>query len=77
MRLTLLLLASLPLLAAYSKCDERLACVQSDPLFPITCPEGQIHAFANNACFPVCDPEHPCASGTCTPWHGGAVCVVD
>ena len=64
-------------LAAYSKCDERLACVQSDPLLPITCPEGQIHAFASNACFPVCDPEHPCASGTCTPWHGGAVCVVD
>lgn len=64
-------------LAAYSKCDERLACAQSDPLFPITCPEGQIHAFANNACFVVCDAEHPCASGTCTPWHGGSVCVVD
>ena len=64
-------------LAAYSKCDERLACAQSDPLFPLTCPEGQIHAFANNACFVVCDAEHPCASGTCTPWHGGSVCVVD
>ncbi len=62
---------------AHGKCEERLACAQNDPLFAPACPEGQIHAFASNACFAVCDPQRPCATGTCTPWHGGAVCVPD
>jgi hypothetical protein len=64
-------------LAAFTKCDERLACAQNDPLFAPACPEGQIHAYASNACFAVCDAQKPCAAGTCTPWHGGSVCVVD
>ncbi|MBK9756473.1 MAG: hypothetical protein IPO88_23845 [Nannocystis sp.] len=64
-------------IAAFSKCEERLACAQNDPLFTITCPEGQVHAFASNACFPVCDPQHPCATGACTPWNEGSVCVPD
>ena len=63
--------------AAHARCDERLACAQNDPLFAPACPPGQIHAFASNACFVPCDPQHPCATGTCTPWHGGAVCVPD
>lgn len=63
--------------AAYPKeadCAARLACVQNDPLFAPTCPEGQFHAFASNACFAACDDARPCAAGTCTPWQGGGVC---
>lgn len=56
-------------------CDAVLACVRHDPLFAPECPEGQVHAFASNACFTPCDAENPCARGACTPWHGGAVCV--
>jgi hypothetical protein len=56
-------------------CAGRLACVQNDPLFAPPCPEGQVHAFAGNACFSVCDDAHPCAAGTCTDWQGGGVCV--
>ncbi len=54
----------------------RLACVQNDPVFAPTCPEGQIHAFASNACFALCDPAHPCATGKCEDWQGGGVCVL-
>ncbi|MEZ4453067.1 MAG: hypothetical protein R3B09_26640 [Nannocystaceae bacterium] len=53
----------------------RLSCVQNDPLFAPPCPEGQVHAFASNRCFAACDPDHPCAEGTCTPWQGGGVCL--
>jgi len=61
--------------ASHTTCADKLACAQNDPLAAPTCPEGQVHAFASNACFAACDPAHPCAHGTCTPWHGGAVCV--
>ena len=61
--------------ASHADCPDKLACAQNDPLAAPTCPEGQVHAFASNACFAACDPAHPCAHGTCTPWHGGAVCV--
>ncbi len=60
---------------AYPECKARLACAQNDPIFAPTCPEGQVHAFASNACFAVCDPAHPCAAGTCKEWRGGGVCV--
>lgn len=56
-------------------CERRLACVQNDPLFAPPCPEGHVHAFASNACFAVCDPARPCATGECTPWQGSGVCV--
>jgi len=63
-------------LAAHGdKCEDRIACAQNDPLAAPTCPEGQTHAFASNACFAVCDPARPCTTGTCTPWQGGGVCV--
>lgn len=55
-------------------CAARLACAQHDPLFAPTCPEGQIHAFASNACFAICDADRPCAAGDCVPWQGGGVC---
>jgi hypothetical protein len=56
-------------------CVSRLACAQNDPLFAPVCPEGQVHAFASNACFPVCDPVRTCAAGNCVPWQGGSVCL--
>ena len=56
-------------------CVSRLACVQNDPLFAPVCPEGQVHAFASNACFPVCDPVRTCAAGNCVPWQNGSVCL--
>jgi hypothetical protein len=62
-------------MAAHAECKTRIACMQHDPIAAPACPEGQVHAFASNACFAACDPAHPCARGTCTPWHGGAVCV--
>jgi hypothetical protein len=52
-----------------------LSCVQHDPLSAPPCPAGSVHAFASNACFAVCDAAHPCASGVCTPWQGGGVCL--
>lgn len=52
-----------------------LACVQHDPLSAPPCPAGSVHAFASNACFAACDAAHPCASGVCTPWQGGGVCM--
>jgi len=56
-------------------CAARLACAQNDPLFAPTCPEGQVHAFASNRCWQVCDDAHPCVAGSrCMPWHGGGVC---
>lgn len=55
-------------------CAKRLACAQNDPLFAPPCPDGQVHAFASNACFAACDETRPCAAGTCTPWQGGGVC---
>ncbi|WP_434418603.1 alginate O-acetyltransferase AlgX-related protein [Nannocystis pusilla] len=66
--------------AAYSgageeACEALLGCVRHDPLFAPGCPEGQVHAFASNACFTPCDEDNPCAEGRCTPWHGAAVCV--
>jgi hypothetical protein len=64
-------------LAAFTECDERLACVQNDPLFAPACPEGQVHAFASNACFAVCDAPTPAPPAPAPPWHGGSVCVVD
>jgi len=63
-------------LAAHGdKCPDRLACVQNDPLAAPTCLVGHVHAFASNRCFAVCDQVHPCATGACTPWQGGAVCL--
>ena len=56
-------------------CEALLGCVRHDPLFAPICPEGQVHAFASNACFTPCDEDNPCAQGRCTPWHGAAVCV--
>ena len=56
-------------------CVDRLACVQNDPLAAPTCPEGQVHAFASNRCFAVCDERRPCVTGACTPWQGGGVCL--
>ncbi|MCY0987332.1 hypothetical protein OV203_09380 [Nannocystis sp. ILAH1] len=56
-------------------CEALLGCVRHDPLFAPGCPEGQVHAFASNACFMSCDEDNPCAQGRCTPWHGAAVCV--
>lgn len=53
----------------------RWSCMQHDPLFAPECPEGQLHAFASNACFAACDDLHPCEQGSCTPWQGGGVCV--
>lgn len=62
--------------AAYGTDDRRvLSCVQHDPLSAPPCPAGSVHAFASNACFVACDPAHPCASGVCTPWQGGGVCM--
>jgi hypothetical protein len=61
--------------AAFPGCDARLACVQNDPIFAPACPEGQVHAFASNACFTACDAAHPCAAGKCEDWQGGGVCV--
>jgi hypothetical protein len=61
--------------AAHPECSTRIACIQHDPIAAPTCPEGQVHAFASNACFAVCDPHRPCADGACTPWNDGAVCV--
>jgi hypothetical protein len=61
--------------AAHTECKTRIACMQHDPIAAPACPEGQVHAFASNACFAVCDPQRPCERGTCTPWHEGAVCV--
>ncbi|WP_272089261.1 alginate O-acetyltransferase AlgX-related protein [Nannocystis bainbridge] len=58
-------------------CEALLGCVRHDPLFAPMCPEGQVHAFASNACFSPCDADNPCAHGRCTPWHGAAVCVGD
>jgi SGNH hydrolase-like domain, acetyltransferase AlgX len=52
-----------------------LSCVQHDPLSAPACPAGSVHAFASNACFAACDVAHPCASGVCTPWQGGGVCM--
>ncbi|WAS92610.1 alginate O-acetyltransferase AlgX-related protein [Nannocystis punicea] len=57
-------------------CAARLACAQNDPLFPPTCPEGQVHAFASNHCRTPCDEAHPCeAGGRCMPWQSGGVCL--
>ena len=57
-------------------CAARLACVQNDPLFAPTCPEGHVLAFASNRCRTPCDENHPCESGQrCMPWHGGGVCL--
>lgn len=61
--------------AAHTDCQRRIDCLQHDPLAAPPCPDGHVHAFASNACFAACDPEHPCATGTCTPWHDGGVCV--
>jgi hypothetical protein len=61
--------------AAFPACKDRLACVQNDPVFAPKCPEGQVHAFASNACFAVCDPAHPCTAGKCEDWQGSGVCV--
>jgi hypothetical protein len=56
-------------------CGRLLSCVQNDPLSAPACAEGSVHAFGSNACFAACDPAHPCASGACTPWQGGGVCL--
>jgi hypothetical protein len=63
-------------LGAYGdSCEQILSCVQNDPLTAPECPDGSVHAFASNACFAVCDAAHACASGVCTPWQGGGVCL--
>ncbi len=54
---------------------DRLACLQNDPLFAPACPDAQVHAFASNACFALCAEHLPCATGVCTPWQDGHVCV--
>ena len=41
------------------RCEDRIACVQNDPLVAPTCPTGQIHAFASNACFADLRPGPP------------------
>jgi len=55
-------------------CASRLACAQNDPLFAPVCPPGQVHAFASNACFAVCDAVRTCQTGECVAWQGGSVC---
>jgi hypothetical protein len=55
-------------------CTSRMACAQNDPLFAPVCPPGQVHAFASNRCFAVCDDIRPCATGECVAWQGGSVC---
>lgn len=54
-------------------CASRLACAQNDPLFAPVCPPGQVHAFASNACFAVCDAVRTCQTGECVAWQGGSV----
>ncbi|MFZ6181528.1 alginate O-acetyltransferase AlgX-related protein [Nannocystis pusilla] len=61
--------------AGEAVCEALLGCVRHDPLFAPVCPEGQVHAFASNACFTPCDEDNPCEKGRCTSWHGAAVCV--
>ncbi|MFY0540127.1 hypothetical protein [Nannocystis pusilla] len=46
--------------AGEEACEALLGCVRHDPLFAPGCPEGQVHAFASNACFTPCDEDNPC-----------------
>jgi predicted metal-dependent hydrolase len=59
----------------YSACHELLGCVAGDIDWRPRCPEGSANAGATGHCFPLCGPGRPCASGTCTPWEGGHVCL--
>ena len=63
-------------LSAYAdRCAALLECVRGDPSSPPHCAENEAPAGASGRCRVVCDDAHPCASGTCTPWNGGAVCL--
>ncbi len=57
----------------YLDCDLRLACAQGDLLAPPACEEGEWNVLG--LCQPLCDDEHPCEQGECTPWMGSGVCI--
>jgi hypothetical protein len=62
-------------LRSYEGCEERSACIRGDVAYPPGCPPGSANAGAAGHCRVLCGPEQPCASGTCTPWEGGSVCL--
>jgi hypothetical protein len=62
-------------LQSYEQCDDRLACIRGDAAYPPSCPPGSANAGAAGHCRVLCGPGNPCASGTCTPWQGGSVCL--
>ena len=56
-------------------CAKRVACDAGDHTAPPTCAPGQAHAGAAHRCRALCSKDVPCASGTCTTWQGGQVCM--
>ncbi len=65
----------------HDDCASLLRCARGDPTARPTCAEGTAPALAIGRCLPLCAPAAPgrdavaCASGTCTEWQGGHVCV--
>jgi hypothetical protein len=56
-------------------CAKRIACAAGDPSAPPACSDGRVPAGAAKRCLPLCSAATPCASGTCTAWQGGSVCM--
>lgn len=61
--------------AAWTDCNDLLACASGarTPL-PI-CPEGELNAGAAGHCALPCGPGGACERGSCEPWQGGQVCL--
>jgi hypothetical protein len=56
-------------------CDTRRACAAGTRAILPDCAEGSVNAGSAGFCHALCDEEHPCASGTCSDWQGGRVCL--
>lgn len=56
-------------------CDTRRRCAAGTRDVLPTCEEGSVNVGSAGHCHALCDEEHPCASGTCTDWQGGRVCL--
>jgi hypothetical protein len=60
---------------AYTDCAEQRDCAIGTRGHLPTCAEGEVNAGSAGHCRVLCDTTHPCASGACTDWQGGRVCL--
>ena len=61
--------------AAWTDCNDLLACASGARAPLPICPTGEVNAGAAGHCAAPCGPAGACAVGSCQPWQGGEVCL--